>query len=88
MSAQEALKVLRRICEHEHHMFWPDDVPLNSAEIPASQIMGHRQFTDAYLLGLAIRKGGGLVTLDDSVSYLLPVGDERQAVIELIGTEK
>ena len=85
---QQALRVLRKIVEHEHHVFWPDDLLLTDQHIPVSQIMGHRQLTDAYLLGLAIRNGGKLVTLDESISSLLPARDPRRSALEIIGTAK
>lgn len=36
----------------------------------ASRILGHQQVTDAYLLGLAIKEDGVLVTLDRGLKYL------------------
>ncbi|MEW6665026.1 MAG: TA system VapC family ribonuclease toxin [Thermodesulfobacteriota bacterium] len=85
---QQALKVLKQIVEHRHHVFWRDDLALNDRSIPVSNIMGHRQLTDAYLLGLAIRNRGRLVTLDESISSLLPARDPRHRAIEIIGSEK
>ncbi len=35
-------------------------------------MLGHRQVTDAYLLGLAFRHGGALATLDRRMEALLP----------------
>jgi hypothetical protein len=34
-------------------------------------LVGHKQVTDAYLLGLAIRRKAKLITLDRSISALL-----------------
>jgi len=36
----------------------------------ASRILGHQQVTDAYLLGLAIKEGGVLVTFDKAIQYM------------------
>ncbi|MFA7242260.1 MAG: TA system VapC family ribonuclease toxin [Sulfuricellaceae bacterium] len=47
------------------HEFWPADVDL--LEVGAfdwARVLGHRQVTDAYLLSLAVRHNGRLVTLD------------------------
>ncbi len=72
-SPKEALSVLRRICELDYHAFWADDIDFCTSEYnPTQLLVGHRQVTDAYLLGLAISKGGRLATLDKSVSALLP----------------
>ena len=75
---QQAIEVLRQMVAHERHVFWPDDLPVDHRHIPVGHVLGHRQLTDAYLLGLAIRKGGKLVTFDASVSALLPADDARQ----------
>lgn len=85
VTPQQALQALARMVAHEHHVFWPDDFLLSDEHIPVAQIMGHRQVTDAYLLGLAIKNRGRLVTLDDSIASLLPAGDPVQNAIELIG---
>lgn len=77
--------MLARIVQHDHHVFWPDELSLNDEHIPVSLIMGHRQLTDAYLLGLALRRRGRVVTLDESISSLLPARDPRQDAIEFIG---
>ena len=71
VTVQDALSVLRGFVASESHVFWPDDLPLTASEFPSRLMMGHRQVTDAYLLGLAIRHGGQLVTLDRNVSALL-----------------
>jgi toxin-antitoxin system PIN domain toxin len=83
---QQALKVLSQIVAHAHHVFWGDDLPLSDHRIPIAHIMGHRQVTDAYLLALAIRNRGRLVTLDESISSLVPARDPRQHAIEIIQT--
>ena len=49
-----------------HHAFWPDDVSLCDSEL-FSLAVGHRHLTDAYLLGLAVRRGGRLATFDRSI---------------------
>ena len=47
--------------------------------------MGHQQVTDAYLLGLAVHRGGILATLDRQISALTePRGSERKA-LEVVG---
>jgi hypothetical protein len=84
---RQALKALERIVGNERHVFWPDDVSLCDERVPLDRVMGHRQLTDAYLLGLAIRNGGRLVTLDRSISSLLPARDPRQKAIVLIGEQ-
>jgi uncharacterized protein len=51
------------------HAFWPDDVNLLGAgAVDWSRVLGHRQITDTYLLALAVRHGGRLVSFDRRIS--------------------
>jgi toxin-antitoxin system PIN domain toxin len=63
-----ALQVAKRLAEATQdasHAFWPDSYSLLDADaIDWEHILGHRQITDAYLLGLAVRNGGRFVTFD------------------------
>ncbi len=69
--AQAPAAVAARLAEAaatQWHEFWPDD--LNSLEtgvLDWSQVLSSRQLTDAYLLALAVKHGGRLVTLDRAV---------------------
>ena len=52
---------------------WPMPSELSWADLTARfafRIYGHRQITDALLLGLAIKEGGVLVTFDRGLRYL------------------
>jgi uncharacterized protein len=51
------------------HEFWPDNVSIREARhIDLSKIHGHNQITDAYLLALAVSRGGALLTFDQRIS--------------------
>jgi toxin-antitoxin system PIN domain toxin len=51
------------------HEFWSDDVSiLNDASVDLSRVHGPRQLTDLYLLALAVRHGGRLVTFDRAIA--------------------
>lgn len=83
-SPRQALQLLSFNLKHPKHQFWPDDLTLDDAlSLFTERMTGHQQVTDAYLLGLAIRKKGRFATLDRSVRNLLPA-DVGQDVIELI----
>lgn len=59
---------LREACAHPSHQFWADDVSLLAEDhLDLARIHGPRQLTDAYLLHLAVRHDGHLVTFDRSV---------------------
>ena len=83
VAPQEASKLLSANLKHPSHLFWPDDVSFADAVNPIQkQIVGHQQVTDAYLLGLALRRKAKLATMDRGVSMLLP-GDQQNAIVVL-----
>jgi toxin-antitoxin system PIN domain toxin len=68
----EAIAVLRANLQSPTHKFWRDDMLFHEAVAPvAGRLVGHRQVSDAYLLGLAIRHGGVLATFDEGISALV-----------------
>ncbi len=83
VSPQDALALLREVVAHRHHRFWPDDIGL--AQAPTDLLVGHRQVTDAYLLGLAIRNQGRLVTLDTEVASLLTARSPHRDALCIVG---
>lgn len=61
VSVREAIQVLAASLRHPSHRFWVDDAGL--LEVTADlhdRLAGHQQVTDAYLLGLAMRRKGKL----------------------------
>jgi hypothetical protein len=59
---------LRTLCSAPSHQFWPDSVSLLDERLfDPHRITGHQKITDIYLLGLAVRQGGKLVTCDRSI---------------------
>jgi len=63
------------------HEFWPDDVSLlNSDVVDSSRIHGPRQLTDVYLLALASRHEGRLVTFDAGI----PLDAARKATTQRV----
>lgn len=65
---RDALAVLRQQMGEADHEFWPDDLSITDETLfdPAF-ILGPSQITDVYLLGLAVRNGGRLVTFDRGI---------------------
>lgn len=81
----QALAVLRDNLAHPRHEEWADRWgPTSLLEPFAGQLVGHRQVTDAYLLGLAARHEGRLATLDRGVAALAPSGGPFADLVELI----
>ena len=59
--------VVSRVAEaaRSNHEFWPDDInTLETNQFQWPHILGHRQLTDVYLLGLAVKHEGRFVTFD------------------------
>jgi toxin-antitoxin system PIN domain toxin len=62
------LDVLHRGLSSDDHTFWGDDITMLDVTLfDRRHIVGHRQITDTYLLGLAVRNGGRLVTFDQAI---------------------
>jgi toxin-antitoxin system PIN domain toxin len=79
---REAVQVLSANTASKDHTFWPDELPVATAvAFTGIRLLGHQQVTDAYLLGLAIRLGGVLATLDHCIAALTePQSAERRAL--------
>lgn len=79
---REAIHVLSANTAAKDHTFWPDELPFADAvAFTGVRLMGHQQVTDAYLLGLAVRRGGILATLDQRIAALTePKSAERKAL--------
>ncbi len=59
---------LAEACQQDIHEFWPDEVSLLDSEVvDSNRLHGPRQLTDVYLLALAVRHGGRLVTFDAGI---------------------
>jgi toxin-antitoxin system PIN domain toxin len=72
---------LGRFCRDERHEFWPDAVSMYDESLfDISLLHGHRQLTDVYLLGLAVKRGGRLVTFDQSIPISVVKGAARSSV--------
>jgi uncharacterized protein len=81
----DALRLLESNLAHPGHEFWADDIGLLEAVGPlAPRLQGHRQLSDAYLLGLALERRGTLASFDGGLKALA-VG-ERSAGLEIVRT--
>jgi predicted nucleic acid-binding protein len=57
---------LRSLCDVPDHIHWADG-PNVLTSVDITQLRGHRQITDAFLLATAVAHGGRLVTFDRNV---------------------
>lgn len=70
VSPVRVVELLSKATSDTSHAFWPCDISiLDGVMFDHSRIHGPRQLTDAYLLGLATRHGGRLVTLDRKIAH-------------------
>jgi toxin-antitoxin system PIN domain toxin len=68
LPVQAVIEHLADACGNNIHEFWADAVSLlDSTDIDSSRIHGPRQLTDVYLLALAARHEGRLVTFDTGI---------------------
>jgi predicted nucleic acid-binding protein len=68
----------------DHH-FWEDAVSLlDETLFRTANLGGHKQITDAYLLGLAVRNHGRLATFDRNIP-LHAVHGAKSSHVALIG---
>lgn len=68
-SPKVAAEYLTAVCDRHGHEFWPDDLSLLTSDtIDLSKLLSPRQITDAYLLGLAVARGGKLATIDQRLN--------------------
>jgi toxin-antitoxin system PIN domain toxin len=75
---------LRDATDTAFHHFVPGDLSLLDVEhFDATQLLGHRQVTDAYLLGLAVRHDLRFVTFDGGVPRRVVRGLAAEHVVVL-----
>ncbi len=66
------------------HRFWPDDLSLCDQDwIDPGGILGPNQITDVYLLALAVKNGGRLVTFDRGIPLSAVRGAEPRHLVVL-----
>ena len=71
LTVKEAATILAALATRPGYRFWPitaDWATLAAPFVP--RLFGHQQITDAYLLGLAVKENGVLVTLDKALKYM------------------
>lgn len=68
---EQAIAILQALKGYPGYWYWEIDESWVTLTAPfAARIFGHQQVTDAYLLGIAIKKKGTLVTCDKSILYM------------------
>lgn len=73
VSVDKAIAILQALRSSPGCCYWPTSEAESWVAVTApfaNRITGHQQITDAYLLGLAIKEGGVLVTFDRGLRYM------------------
>jgi len=82
--AARIIERLRAAAEHSAHEFWPDDISIVDPQaVDATRVHGARQITDTYLLGLAVKRGGRLVTFDSGIALSAVKGATARHLVML-----
>ena len=77
-----AIAVLVNLTKKSGYCFWPITESWATLTAPfATRIFGHQQVTDAYLLGLAIKEDGVLVTFDRGLKYMAGAEFSRNLLV-------
>ncbi len=85
VSPPEAIALLAASLAGAHHIFWPGSVSYEEATLPFVRMLrGHRQITDAYLLGLAIHNGGRLATFEKGIAGLVASPSPHARCVEVL----
>ena len=80
----QAMQALASMTAHPQHEYWTDaPEPLQVPTLASAALVGHRQVTDAYLLGLAALRGQCLATLDRGLLTFSQAGG-LSAHVELV----
>lgn len=81
-SVTDLMKQLREFIQKTDHRFWADELSiLNEFLFESSRIHGPRQLTDLYLLALATKSHGRLVTFDQGISLAAVSGSSAENLI-------
>lgn len=77
---------LETFCRSGGHSFWPSSVSLRDDSLFDLSKIGHRQLTDVYLLGLAVRSEGALSTFDTAIpaSAVIGAGPQHLSLIPVV----
>lgn len=83
-SPEQVADGLKALAQGLDHAFWADEVSLlDESLIDFSRLHGNRQITDAYLLALAVRRGGALGSFDAALPLAAVRGAARRHLLAL-----
>jgi uncharacterized protein len=82
LTVPDALAALEKNLSHPNHEFWPDELSVpECVALLQKPLQGHRQLTDAYLLGMTIYRKANFISLDQRIASLLPENKRESGII-------
>ena len=79
-----ATNLLRVALDNGGHAFWPNDISIADKKIfDHSRLISHRQITDVYLLALAVKNGGRLISFDKGIPLAAVRGAKKHHLVSL-----
>ena len=74
--------MLQRSCDSDFHALWNDDISLlDATRFNHGWIHNHKQLTDVYLLGLAVKNNGRMVTFDQRIALGAVIGATAENLV-------
>lgn len=81
-SIAQATAILADFAASPGYCYWPITESWPALTAPfSSRLLGHQQVTDAYLLGLAVKQAGVLVTFNRGIRYLAGAEFSRNLLV-------
>ncbi len=87
LSVSRVREILRELVRVDVHHFWPDSLSLVEANRIDLDEVGPKQLTDLYLLALADKVGGRLVSFDRTIPWQALMGCKGDS-LEILTGEK
>ena len=80
----QIMERLRAAIDHSAHEFWPDGASIvDPRVVDGTRVHSARQITDTYLLALAVKHAGRLVTFDSGIALSAVKGAKPQHLVTL-----
>ena len=77
-----ATRLLQELRKQKGHEFWANDYSIVDGTVDLSRLVGHKQITNLYLLGLAVRGKGRFSSVDRHIpAELIQGGVEAYEVV-------
>jgi predicted nucleic acid-binding protein len=85
LTSERVQAILAELTRLEGHRFWADSVSILEPGLFQLSGIAPKHLTDLYLLGLAVRQGGKLVTFDRSIPWQAVTGSTPASLEVLRG---